>query len=298
MSYSEAGARAQLQASGGGAATAHLVGNWVETFSPVITRPRSEWEWPPVVVLDAKPYKVNLPGGGKGPAFTVLAVHGYLSPFRERDGRLWAVRAVPGAVTAAKWARFLQELSGSPVMAVTDHDTTTISGIRKAFPDTTVRLCRHHLGEILYGKLDSALPAGDDEHPLRQAARGALNSLERWRQFRVDATAHGLFQVTNWITQVDRLLTAEFAVDDLPNVRGNGAVENDLRQLANVIGNRAFCFKNAERTNRLLQLARLHINREDDVDRYAADIRTHLEAGKDIATQGRIRDEWGAPSLR
>ena len=62
---------------------------------------------------------------------------------------------------------------------------------------------------------------------------------------------------------------------------------------------RAFCYRNAERTNRLLELVRLRLNRCDDPLVYARAIREHLDAnGGKLGKQGTIRDPAGQPSLR
>lgn len=295
MSYSEAAVRAQVQTKGGGHATAQLVGNWVEVFGPVVAERWKETTWPETVVLDSRTFHANQQGGGSGVVFTVMAVHGYESKKRHR---LWAVQAVPGPPDGQKWAAFLSSLPGSPVMAVTDDDSTTIGGIRRAFPRTAIRLCRFHLGENLWDKLERALP-NQANHPARIAAVGALDSLAQWEAFLdvVDQHQVSFFTPGKWRTHVSKLLTAEFAAEPLPDVRGNGAVEEDLRTIRDLIGRRAFCFRNAERTNRLLELARLEINRRDSVDQYSADIRTFLDAGGPPSRQLAIADQHG-PSLR
>ena len=62
---------------------------------------------------------------------------------------------------------------------------------------------------------------------------------------------------------------------------------------------RAFCHRNVERTNRLLELVRLRLNLVDDQDHYAQAIRAHLAAtGGKLAEQGDIRDPRDEPSLR
>ena len=62
---------------------------------------------------------------------------------------------------------------------------------------------------------------------------------------------------------------------------------------------RAFCYRNAERTNRLLELVRLRLNRCDDPVVYARAIRSHLAANNGrLPRQGAIRDAKGVPSLR
>lgn len=103
-----------------------------------------------------------------------------------------------------------------------------------------------------------------------------------------------------WVKQRDELLTAEFAAGELPDHSSNGAIEQTLEALGRHIGPRAFCFRNAERTNRLLELVRLHHNGVDDTGRYANAIRKHLHALHTgaLPPQGLVRDPRGAPSLR
>lgn len=61
---------------------------------------------------------------------------------------------------------------------------------------------------------------------------------------------------------------------------------------------RAFCYRNAVRTNRMLELVRLRLDRADDPLAYAAAIRAHLDAnGGRLTRQGSIRDQRGQYSL-
>ena len=71
-----------------------------------------------------------------------------------------------------------------------------------------------------------------------------------------------------------------------------------LNAIKGTIARRAFCYRNAERTNRLLELVRLAQNRTDDLELYAADIRRHLFEGGALDRQLQIRDPRGRPSLR
>jgi hypothetical protein len=62
---------------------------------------------------------------------------------------------------------------------------------------------------------------------------------------------------------------------------------------------RAFCYRNAERTSRMLELVRLRLNRPDGPAAYAAAIRAHLDADSGrLGRQGIIRDPRGQYSLR
>ena len=106
---------------------------------------------------------------------------------------------------------------------------------------------------------------------------------------------HGGADLNNWVLNHDAGLLTEFAAGPLPDHHSNGAAEAALREVRQLIGNRAFCFRNAERTNRLLELARLRLNKVDDVGHYAAEIRKYLEAGGRLhAPSSRSRTSWGA----
>jgi hypothetical protein len=85
----------------------------------------------------------------------------------------------------------------------------------------------------------------------------------------------------------------------LPQHHATGAIDEDLARVREFMEPRAFCYRNAERTNRLLELVRLRLNRCDDPLVYARAIREYLDAnsGK-LSKQGLIRDERDSPSLR
>jgi hypothetical protein len=76
-------------------------------------------------------------------------------------------------------------------------------------------------------------------------------------------------------------------------------MDEELARVREFMEPRAFCYRNAERTNRLLELGRLRLNRCDDPLVYARAIRAHLDAnaGK-LGPQGEVRDARGHASLR
>jgi hypothetical protein len=72
-----------------------------------------------------------------------------------------------------------------------------------------------------------------------------------------------------------------------------------LQQVREFTAPRAFCYRNAERTNRMLELVRLRLNKLDDPVAYARHIRQHLEnSNSQLPAQGPVRDPHGHPSLR
>jgi hypothetical protein len=72
------------------------------------------------------------------------------------------------------------------------------------------------------------------------------------------------------------VLADQVAGRDEQPVLGNGAIEPAIATIRSVLECRAWCFRNAEWVNRLLELVRLRIDRVDNADRYAASIRAHL----------------------
>ena len=63
---------------------------------------------------------------------------------------------------------------------------------------------------------------------------------------------------------------------------------------------RAYKLKNRKRTNQLLMLMQLHVNRADEVDTYTHLIRECLESnnGRPVAARRAVVDVRGRPSLR
>lgn len=85
----------------------------------------------------------------------------------------------------------------------------------------------------------------------------------------------------------------------VPNHHSTGAIDEELARVREFMEPRAFCYRNAERTNRLLELVRLRLNRCDDPLNYAPAIRTHLDAHSGwLGRQGTVRDPRGSTSLR
>lgn len=66
--------------------------------------------------------------------------------------------------------------------------------------------------------------------------------------------------------------------DRIPPVYSNGAVEQPIREIRQILKPRAFVFKNRARLNHLLTLMRLARLRVDTATDYAADIRAFLNA--------------------
>ena len=300
MTYSEAARRAKVRTRRGSTPTAQLVGNWVEVFGPVVTAARAETVWPETVVIDSKELHANKPGGGTGAVFTLLGAFGYEAG--QTRGRLVALKAVPGSASNRKWARLLGSLQGQPTLLITDRDLGAIRAVGQVFPDTVIRLCRWHVRRGLTNAVRAAV-GSSKTHPLRIDAETATNGPFEWNSFQALAAQYSYPSVTNFIQTYDKHLAAEFIGASarqvvLPDHWANGAVEGALLRVGETLKPRAFPLRNAERTNRLLELFRFAENRWDDVGAYSAAIREHVTTGGKLTPQLTIKDPAGQPSLR
>jgi hypothetical protein len=298
MTYSEAARRAKIRTRRGSTPTAQLVGNWVEVFGPIVTAARAETAWPETLVIDAKELHANKPGGVIGAVFTLLGVFGYETG--QKKGRLVALKAVPGSVSTRKWAGLLASLPGQPTMVITDRDKAAIGAVTQVFPNTVIRLCRWHLRGGLTDRVRTAV-GSSKTHPLRIAAETATDDMFEWSAFQMTAAQYPHAAVGNFISTYDKYLVDEFVGGmgvALPDHWANGAVEQALFQVGETLKPRAFPLRNAERTNRLLELFRFQQNRWDDEGAYSAAIREHVTGGGPLTPQLSIKDPAGQPSLR
>ena len=275
-------------------AGAQLVANWTEVLSPVVAAQFAETEWPETVVLDATWFMVtNRRTGDTTQAFCVLAVHGY--PAGAEPGRCWALRATLTRSEAA-WTELLTSLPGQPTMVVCDEDDSIIRAVEAVWPGTFIKRCEHHLREgvkkrmATYGKTTFG-------HPAMKLLNDAFHSPAGWRAFKKGVGGVG---VEAWVEAYDEVVTEQVKRRaELPAHHSTGAIDEHLAKVREFMEPRAFCYRNAERTNRLLELVRLRLNRCDDPVVYARAIRSHLAANNGrLPRQGAIRDAKGVPSLR
>lgn len=126
----------------------------------------------------------------------------------------------------------------------------------------------------------------------------AFHSLAEWQAFKTGVG--GGVGVQAWVQQYDKAICAQTSRRDrLPDHHSTGALDEALAKVREFAEPRAFCYRNAERTNRMLELVRLRLNKADDPGVYAAAIRAHLAStGSRLPSQGGVRDPLGTYSLR
>ena len=294
MSYTEAAQRCRARTERGGKVSAQLVGNWVEVFGPVVAARHAVDSWPETVVLDSTPFSATTPTGYRE-VFHVLCAWGYDAG--SAKGRCVALVASTRRNGAA-WKAMLSAKRGQPRLLVADKDEGLLSGATQAWPTVIWRRCHWHLRQNLDRQLAAYGIHPGSSHELVTLADGALRGAEGWRAFADAVDRHGGVGLVTWTASAGKDLADEFAAATLPKHYSNGAAEKVLNAIKGTIARRAFCYRNAERTNRFLELVRLAQNRQDDLELYAADIRRHLSEGGALDRQLQIRDPRGRPSLR
>lgn len=296
MSYTEAANRARVdRGRASREAVAQLVANWVETLGPVVCAPHRVTHWPETVVLDSTNFIVtNAHTGERSQAFAILGAWGYEAG--ETTGRALALWASPLA-RGANWLEFLARAEGEPRLVVSDGSTTIEGAVARAWPGAYHKLCEHHLYELAKGHLRTygRSSFGSTEMALLNAA---FQSVSDWRAFR--RVVRELTTLDAWAGSLDSAVTDQARRrKSLPDHHSTGALDAALQRVRDIVKPRAFCYRNAERTNRMLELVRLRLNLADNAEHYARSIRQHLDAGGGrLVRQGAIRDRRGAPLLR
>jgi hypothetical protein len=288
-----------------------LVGDWVELFAPVVFEPYRPSAWPAEgsLLLDHLPFRVRaldaagrrIPAGRV--AFDVFCAVGYVAG----KPRLWRAEAFATA-HPANWSAFLASLPGEPKRVVCDAHVGTLQAISERWPEAELHQCEWHLQHAL----DRLLTKQARRNPspeldeLRAAAEGALTGPSFWRPFVRAARAVENEILDRWIVVNGPTIEAQFVRRPPPSRRPadmpltTSALEQITRPIVTALYPRRYGLKNRERLNRLLMLLQLHVNGDDDVQRYATTIRRWLEAngGRPIARRRAIANRLGSPPPR
>ena len=301
VSYTEAATIARVRSGrpGGGVPSAQLACNWVEVATPIVAAPFVEPVWPETIVCDSTNFLVTDSWTKvRSQAFAVLAVWGY-DPGRVR-GRLVALRASHRA-GHDDWYRLFSLLGGTPRLIVADLDTAIHRAAVKRWPapdaaarnwspvpcEPFVKWCEHHLYKLALSHMRHYGLTGD---PAKMALLAkAFKSPQGWAAFRRMAAAY--LQLDDWCARNDHWVRPQASWRArLPAHHANGAVEHVLSRTRDVIGARAFTLRNEYRTNQMLELVRLRLNRHADETTYASALRDHLAAGGRFDRQLACRD--------
>ena len=279
-----------------------LVADWVELFASVVFEEHRPTAWPAEgsLLLDHLPFRVRaLDASGKRipaghVAFDVFCAVGYVAG----KPRLWRAEAFATA-HPANWSAFLAALPGQPRRVVCDAHVGMLRAISGRWPETELHQCEWHLQHAL----DRLLAKEARRNP---SAEGALTGPSFWSSFvRVARTVEN-DSLERWVAVNGPTIEAQFARRPPPSRRPadmpltTSALDQITRPIVTALYPRRYGLKNRERLNRLLMLLQLHLNGDDDVQRYAVTIRRRLETngGRPTARRRAIADPLGSPSLR
>jgi hypothetical protein len=288
-----------------------LVADWVELFAPIVSAPHRPSAWPAEgsLLLDHLPLRVRaLDAEGRGipagrVAFDVFCAVGY----RAGKPRLWHLEAFPSA-HPANWSAFLGALEGEPKRIVCDAHGGMLRAIKSRWPEAELQQCEWHLQHALERLLHKEIRNAptDELEDLRDRAEGALAGPSFWGAFVGAARLAENESLDRWIAVNGPTIESQFARRPPPSRRPvdmpltTAALEQLTRPIAAALYPRRYALKNRERLNRLLMLMQIHLNGDDDIQRYAKTIRQWLEAngGRPVGRRRAIADPAGAPSLR
>lgn len=270
------------------------VADWLNQFGPVILEAYEETHWPETVVLDGTSFlHTNARTGVSSQLFNVLCAWGYEAG--DKKGRLWQVKASPSA-QGADWQDFLSALPGKPVSVVCDADKGLVAGVKahwgRGRGGVLIHQCEHHMWKngMKALKEDGHAYYGNQLSGLLSAA---FKSPGGWQAFAQAVQTEPVAPATQkWVKYWDQaMLPQTTRRSTIPAHYSTGALEPKIGDIREVLGRRAWTFRNQARMNLLLGLVRLRLNRQDDIQRWAVLIRDHLDAhGGRPAHPRRIED--------
>lgn len=162
-----------------------------------------------------------------------------------------------------------------------------------------MKLCEH---QLRVGAIAALAPYGLTTYggPAMELLNEAFHTASDWRLFAAAVEGRGIV-AEQWGKDHDKVVRAQARRHPhLPPHHSTGALEEVLATVWEFMEPRAFCYCNAEHTNRMLEFVRIRLNRADDPAACAATIRAHLDAhGGRLPRQGVVRDDrTGQHSLR
>ncbi len=258
-----------------------LVMDWVEVFAPVVFapvvfepyRPRA-WPASGSLLLDELPFRVRDPESGRHRvAFRIFAAMGY-----ERGrAKLWHLEAFTSK-SQPDWEAFLGVLEGAPPRVVCDNDHGLTDAVHERFPDAELYLCEWHLRhalERLMGKIRIEEPQHREViDELLADAEAAFTGPSFWAPFTERCHAAGVPRVSEWLNSTGRIVEDQFSRRGPRSSRpadtplSTSPLDGFINPIRAAIKPRAYGLKNRERTNRMLTLMQLHVNRQDDENSY------------------------------
>jgi hypothetical protein len=280
------------------------VADWVELFAPSIYERHTERRRPEAVVLDELLFHARsrdargqaLPD--EVPAFRILAALAY----GRGTTHVVALRAVPGYSPRGAqpfWEELLRALAGVPGELVCAPDPDLLRAIDAVWNGDeyapAVVLSHSHLQRELLELLRAEGVSPDEK--LFATAELAFESPAAWRAFVQLPRRRRLRSLEAWLRRYgDRIA---WQLESRPGrVADTSELQERLAPLRVQLAGRRGTLANRHRTNRLLMLTQLELNRSADVSSYAEILEAEVRAHDGRAGQRRQIVDRDGSSLR
>jgi hypothetical protein len=280
------------------------VADWVELFAPSIYERHTERRRPDAVVLDELRFHARsrdarghaLPE--EVPAFRILGALAY----SRGTAHVVALRAVPGYSPRGAqpfWEELLRALAGVPGELVCAPDSDLLRAIDVVWRGDenapVVVLSHSHLQRELLELLRAEGVSPDEK--LFATAERAFESPATWRAFARLPRRRRLRRLEGWLRRY-----GDHIAWQLENCDGRVADTSELQErlapLRVQLAGRRGTLANRHRTNRLLMLTQLEMNRFADVSAYAEILEAEVRAHDGRAGQRRQIVDRAGSSLR
>jgi hypothetical protein len=282
------------------------VADWVELFAPPIYARHAERRWPDTVALDELRFHArSRDARGRAlpeevPAFRILAALAY---GRGAAAEVVALRAVPGYSPRGAqpfWEELLRAFEGTPAELVCAPDPNILRAIDAVWHgsdgDAPVVLLSHsHLQRELLELLGAEGVSPDDK--LFATAARAFESAAAWRAFARMPTGRRLRALEGWLRRYGDRVAWQLERQG-GRVTDTTELERRLAPLRAQLAGRRGTLANRRRTNRLLMLTQLEMNRRADVTAYAEILEAEVRAQDGRAGQRRQIVDRAGSSLR
>ncbi len=183
-------------------------------------------------------------------------------------------------------------MPGPPASVVADDNLAIEAAVPRmwtpapgpSLPQPFLFACEHHLRERAKDALEVDHAHAGRGHWMRRL-NTAFRRYEGWEEFRQATSILGASAA--WTANNDAQLNLQTSVRHLlPAHRSTAGAEAAAHRLRNLYEQRSFSLRNANRTNLLLGLTRLHLNNRDDVNAYHRILRQAAEVGQGRPRQG------------
>lgn len=194
-----------------------------------------------------------------------------------------------GGGDAVSWGEFLRALPGQPEWIVSDRDGAIASAVEKLWGDggTTHYFCEQHIAKNGAEKaLADGIPRTTNREFWKLIERAQYGP-DEWTQLVGAAQVLPVPRLRRWLRETGPLMAEQWAKRRQFYPRSAGACEAVVKAIGSTINGREPHFRNADRLNLLLGLARIEYEGRASAEIYSKAIREVL-----VENDGRVPTDW------